>query len=337
MQNSLGDGEINAFQQYTVNIRNPRYPDPYQGRDPLSFVSTAPPNISILANDLENAESHTASAGWSQAVGPELSLHVDGVYTRTLKFPNRVNINTPDPITRVRPLPEWGDVVQQQVSDGAYDYRALLVRLDKRYSHRYQYTLSYTLAKQDNDWTGTNGNGYGAITDAFNRSPDHGPADVDRRHNVVASGAFLLPHDVTLGAVWAWRSSMPFSALAGRDLNNDGANTDYAPGTTRNQGNRDLDLDAVNAWRATNGLGPIAPDQIDSNRYSRLDVRMNKGIRFGQTRRLELIAQVFNLLGTDNLGGVGTGRVTNTLSDSFGRILTALPRQQAELAVRFVF
>ncbi len=38
MQNSLGDGEINAFQQYTVNIRNPSYPDPYGGRDPLSFV-----------------------------------------------------------------------------------------------------------------------------------------------------------------------------------------------------------------------------------------------------------------------------------------------------------
>ena len=67
MQNSLGDGEINAFQQYTVNIRNPPYPDPYQGRDPLSFVSTAPPNITILANDLENAESHTASARLSRS------------------------------------------------------------------------------------------------------------------------------------------------------------------------------------------------------------------------------------------------------------------------------
>ena len=43
------------------------------------------------------------------------------------------------------------------------------------------------------------------------------------------------------------------------------------------------------------------------------------------------------MLGTDNLGGVGTGWVTNALSDSFGRILTALPRQQGELALKVVF
>ena len=58
---------------------------------------------------------------------------------------------------------------------------------------------------------------------------------------------------------------------------------------------------------------------------------------FGRQPRLELIGQVFNLLGTDNLGGVGSTQVTNALSDSFGRILTAQPRQQAELAVRFAW
>ena len=51
-----------------------------------------------------------------------------------------------------------------------------------------------------------------------------------------------------------------------------------------------------------------------------------------------MIGQVFNVLGIDNLGGVGSTYVTNALSsDSFGRILTAQPRQQAELAVRFVW
>jgi hypothetical protein len=337
MQNSLGDGEINAFQQFAVNIRNPSYPDPYQGRDPLSFVSTAPPNITILANDLENAESHTASGGVSRGIGDEFSLHVDGLYTRTVKFPARQNINTPDPGTGLRPLPEWGNIIQQQLADGSYDYRALLVRLDKRFSHNYQYVLSYTLSKQDNDWTGTSGNGYGQITDVFNPGLDSGPADVDRRHNLVASGAFLAPGGVTLGAVWALRSSMPFSALAGRDLNNDGSNTDYVPGTTRNQGNRNLDLARVNAWRQQNGRAPIPADQIDSNRYSRVDVRASKWIALGAERRVEVIGQVFNAFGTDNLGGVGAAWQTNALSDSFGRILTALPRQQAEVAVRFVF
>ena len=55
----------------------------------------------------------------------------------------------------------------------------------------------------------------------------------------MASGSVLLPYDINLGGVWTLRSTMPFSARAGRDLNGDGvATTDYVPGTTRNQGNR---------------------------------------------------------------------------------------------------
>jgi hypothetical protein len=108
------------------------------------------------------------------------------------------------------------------------------------------------------------------------------------------------------------------------------------PGTRRNQGNRDLDLALVNEWRARNNRAPIAADNVDSNKYNRVDVRASKTFNVG-SRRVELIGQVFNVFGTDNLGGVGSSQVSNALSDSFGRILTAEPRQQAELAVRFVW
>jgi hypothetical protein len=139
---------------------------------------------------------------------------------------------------------------------------------------------------------------------------------------------------------------MPFSARAGVDLNNDtslatltGAGEgDYVPGTTRNIGNRDTDtmLAAVNAWRAENRLGPVSKDQLDTNEYNRFDVRASKSVAVGN-RRVEVIAQVFNLFGRDNLGAIEQGWVENALSNSFGRILTVQPRQQAELAVRFTF
>ena len=135
------------------------------------------------------------------------------------------------------------------------------------------------------------------------------------------------------------RSAMPFSATAGKDLNNDGATTDLVPGTTRNSGNRDLNLDAVNAYRALNGLAAIDASQIDSNRYNSLDVRATRTFLLGGAKKVEVIGQVFNLAGTDNLlasGGVG-GYVSNALSDSFGKILTAGNRQQAEFAVRFAW
>ena len=55
-------------------------------------------------------------------------------------------------------------------------------------------------------------------------------------------------------------------------------------------------------------------------------------------RRAEFIAQVFNAFGTTNLLPPGAGSyVDNTLSDSFGKILSAQPRQQGEVAIRFSF
>ena len=67
-----------------------------------------------------------------------------------------------------------------------------------------------------------------------------------------------------------------------RDLNGDGANTDYVPGTTASQGNREPRfLGLVNAWRASNGLAAISADQIDSNNYNRIDVRVSKAFELG--------------------------------------------------------
>jgi hypothetical protein len=340
MQNSLNDGELDAFKQFSVNIRNPAYPDPYQGRDPMTFVSTAPPNITILANDMENAPSYTANAGVSQQIAADLAIHVDGVYTKTVKFPVNVRINTPDPVTNVRPLPDWGIIIQRQsLKEGDYVYRALLARIEKRFSHRYQYLISYTLSKQDAAWAGIGSNFGTNMTDAANPGLDQGPFANDRRHNLVMSTGILVPYNITVGAIWTLRSTLPFSALAGVDLNRDGANTDYVPGTSANMGNRRTEtmLSAVNVWRASRGLTAIPASQIDTNGYNRFDVRASKAIALGANRKLDLIAQLFNVFGTNNLGGIGTGWVTNSLSDTFGRIVDAQPRQQAELAVRFTF
>src|SRR5712691_8155059 len=55
MTNLIPRAEGSALKQNTINISNPSYPDPYQGRDPANFVSTAPPNITINGNDLVSA------------------------------------------------------------------------------------------------------------------------------------------------------------------------------------------------------------------------------------------------------------------------------------------
>ena len=329
MQNQLRP-ELTALLQSQVNIRNPSYPDPYGGLSPQAFVVvSAAPNVNILDDGIENAEAKGATVGFSQELRPGLAVHVDGVFTDVDKMTQSANINTP--LNGVRPVAGWGNIVQLR-SAGFHDYRAMYVRLDKRMSNRHQYMLSYTLAKE------TNQGPTGTITDFYNPGLDRGPGSGDRRHSFVASGSVLLPYDINVGGVWTLRSTMPFSARAGRDLNSDGATTDFVPGTTRNQGNRgdnDAFLAAVNAFRAQNGRAPIAASQLATNEYNRFDVRASKAVTMGN-RRVEFIAQVFNLFGRDNLGIAGTWQ-ENALSDAFGRILEVQPRQQAELAVRFTF
>jgi hypothetical protein len=74
------NAELQNFRQPNATITNPTYPDPYGGRDPFTFVSTAPQNITVNANDMENLQSVAYTGGVSQALTSELALHVDGVY-----------------------------------------------------------------------------------------------------------------------------------------------------------------------------------------------------------------------------------------------------------------
>jgi hypothetical protein len=136
--------------------------------------------------------------------------------------------------------------------------------------------------------------------------------------------------------VFSYRSTMPFSALAGIDINGDGNVTDYVPGTNRNAFNRGNDADMlalVNAWRGVNALGPINP-AFSTNEFYSLDIRGSKAIALNAGRRVELIAQVFNVLNRKNLIAAWT---TNALSPAFGTSVSASNMRQAEIAVRFTY
>ncbi len=157
-------------------------------------------NIAVQANDLENLQSAAYTGGVSQGLTSALAIHIDGVYNRMSKVPMAIDINPRSGgTTGNRPLPQFGRVLQT-ASIGEADYKALLVRLEKRLDHNYMYTVSYTLAS-------TNGNissssFLSTVTDSAHLEYDNGPNNSDRRHALVASGSVLLPYEVVLGAVF---------------------------------------------------------------------------------------------------------------------------------------
>ena len=319
--------EFRNYQRFSVNITNPSYPDPYGGRDPAEFIVSAPANITVVANDYVQPYSNQYSVG--------VSHHVYGNWRCTS------TASTPTPITTVRrststraiastgrrPNPTFGRVDQNQ-STGELDYKAIYVKLEKRYSRRTQGLVQLHVhagATTTTCWA--------AILDPFDTSLDLGPSNGERRHALIASGSVLLPSDITLGVIWSLRSELPWTATAGRDLNGDGFGTDLVPGTTRNAGARTLDLATVNAYRALNGREPISAGQLDSSRINMVDMRASKDVTLRGTVKLQVLAQVFNLFNTKNL----VGRVGNALSNNFGRILVARPGTQGEIGVRLIW
>ena len=116
--------------------------------------------------------------------------------------------------------------------------------------------------------------------------------------------------------------------------------TDYVPGTTRNVFNRGNDaqmLALVNTWRASRGLAAIGESALMTDEFQRVDVRVSKQVTLSGARRVELIAQVFNLFGTDSFGPGAAPWQMNATSNAFGTITTVHPRQQAEVALRFTW
>jgi outer membrane receptor protein involved in Fe transport len=324
-------GEFRNLQQFSVSITRPAYPDPYMGQDPKLFITTAPPNVQVTSNTFQQPTANQATVGISQRLTSMFALHVDAVYNRTRYDYKTVDINARDPVTGARPLPQFARIDQtQSVSD--LKYRAIYTKIEKRFSRRNQFLVSYTWTKSDDNAPITR------FLDPFDHTIDFGPSNGERRHALVASGSVLLPYDITLGAVWTARSQLPWSALAGRDLNVDSFNTDLVPSTTRNSGSRNLNLAAVNAYRALNNLAAVTEDVIDSSALSVADMRVSKSFRLQGTTRLELLLQVFNFLNTKNLQDqYAGGRVNNALSPNFGRIFTARPMAQGEVAVKLVW
>jgi outer membrane receptor protein involved in Fe transport len=327
IQTLLNFPENRNISQCNVLITNPSYPDPFGGKSPSAFCSSAAPTVTVLDKHFAMPYSEQFTLGYSREIVHDFSIHVDGVYMHTLKDWRTMDVNYPD-ATGARPLPAFARILDHE-SIGQYKYRGMYVRAEKRFAKRYQFLVSYTLASNRDD------NPQAQVTNQANYNLDWGPANIDRRHALVASASTYLPWKFNLGIIWQARSSLPFSAFSTATI--DGV-TQYIPGLTRGMGNRDnaAVLAAVNAYRASlaTPLPALPSGQIDSSRFSSFDIVISRPIVVRDKFRIEAKGQTFNLFGTTNLTG---GTTTSASSANFGKILNASNLQQAELALRFAF
>ena len=189
-------------------------------------------------------------------------------------------------------------------------YTALLVKVDKRFASRYQFTASYALQSE----MGING-----IRNLQNYASSWGPQAA--RHLLTVSGLVDLPWGFQLGLISTTSSLGPvMPVISGFDINGNGSGVTPLPGLSYNClniscGKSDLAA-AVASWNSTyagkKDLSPspkVLPTITLPSNYSlgrpfnSQDLRLTKTFTFHERYKFSVLAEMFNVLNYANLSG----------------------------------
>jgi len=194
--------------------------------------------------------------------------------------------------------------VDAQLSDGNSSYNALNLELKRRFANNFTFLASYTWSHSIDDSSDLQT----LLKPQDNRNFRAERADslFDQRHRFVFSGAISSPvswrnssstmhhflSDFTVAPILEISSGRPFNILTGSDTNGD-----LQGSTDRPSFAADGTLFApTTAFTA----GNLPRNSGITHGYASLDLRVMRGIRFGENVRLDLIAEGFNLFNRFN-------------------------------------
>jgi len=169
------------------------------------------------------------------------------------------------------------------------DYDALLLQVEKRYSHNWSARVAYTLSYSRGNTTGSGlpGSGF-QVLDDLHLELNEGPTSQDRRHNLVVSGALMVPRTKGMTVSWVARalSGSAFSLFNG-NIDPDRNGSQSEPLQAGDYSVTGDDAFAVKGYKSQRN-GAYGPG------YFKVDLRA--GYRFQLNgRTLDAFVEVFNV------------------------------------------
>ncbi len=296
------------------------------------------PRIFGFDPEFKNPRSFQVSATLEQRLSDNVVLSVGYIRNSTWNLQRRLNRNLFPPtiaatgmpiFPSARPIPdvEWLSINE---STGHSTYDGMTFTLTRRLADRFQFQANYTLARNVDDDSNERNFSQEPALNPFDLSIERGYSKQDVRHNLNISGLVDLGRGFSLSSVLITRSGFPYTAVIGFD--------------TQNDGNDDNDRAIVNGR-------VVDRNSFRQPKFFNLDLRLLKAFRFGETKRLDFSAEVFNVtkasnknFGNDAISFFGTPLPDGSPSEANAGVPLFAPStarfggpRQLQLGVRFIF
>jgi hypothetical protein len=297
------------------------------------------PQLSVrfsTAPDFASSYTEQASVGIQHIIGSDLVINANYLFVNGLRIVRSRDQNLlPVPVNPALGIRVWSLTVRDPalfrdpalVQDNVYEstgrsfYHGMTLEVQKRLSRRVTVNGNYTLSKAIDDVVDFNSDFQ--ANDQLDLRADRALSSFDQRHKFVAYASVDSPGGFTLSPIVRGNSGRPFNLLVGTDLNQDfHSTTDRPPFAGRNT-----------------GRGPG---------FWTVDLRVSRAFQVGDTGRIELIAEAFNMFNHLNFKGVNnTVGVLAPPFDVTGRkdlgpsqplaFTSAFDPRQIQLGARFTF
>jgi hypothetical protein len=310
-------------------------------------------SISTVDPDFQVARTFQNNVHFERGFGRDYSAAIGVIYVKGYDLPVITDINLIGPVGRLadgRPIfstavgaatrqnPQF-DHINSVGSIGESTYKALTLQFGKRWSQNYQFDLTYTLGKGEDNapLTGVlSVQGDDARSDPTNLDRDLGPNILDMRHNfagtIVARSSFTrgspivnaILSDNQVGVLLQFNSGLPINVRGNRDLNQDGVGNDRPLNVSRNS----VYLPA---------------------RYN-VDLRYSRFIPISGRRQVEVIGEFKNIFNTEQVANVNQAFTVDpagnptvpllTTGDEFkeaGRVTGGYEQRAFQLGFKFHF
>ncbi|MEP6789359.1 MAG: hypothetical protein ABJB40_13055, partial [Acidobacteriota bacterium] len=262
----------------------------------------------------KNPRSVQFSGTLEQRVGKDLVFTAGYIHNSTYNLQRRLDRNLFPPTLQASGFPIFSatrpntTIAQLEINESSAHshYDALTLSLRRRFANRFQFEANYTFANNRDDDSNERNFSRETTLNPFNLKAEEGPSKQDVRHNLNVSGLYDLGHGFTISSVIIARTGFPYTALIedGTDTNNDLNDADERP---------------VVGGVVSQRFGYRQP------RFFDMDLRLLKAFRFGETKHLDISAEVYNLTRNTNKG-YGADSLSNFCTSTSALADIANPR-----------